>query len=84
MKRLYLAPLAMLATLFWLGAGRAETLASKLTDAVSAAGNTDSESASQGQSIKTAPADATEREALTAEAQDTANQAQKGSQGEQK
>jgi hypothetical protein len=84
MRRLYLAPLAILASLSWIGPARAENLGSKITDAVSAAATTESEAASQGQSVNSAPADATEREALTAEARDTASQAQKGSQGEQK
>jgi hypothetical protein len=83
MRTQYLATFTILASVCWLGFARAESLSSKLGDVVSAAANAQSQT-SQSQSTSAAPADDTEREALTAQARDAASQALQSSRAEQK
>jgi hypothetical protein len=83
MKYRYLVAFAVVTSLLWLVSARAETLSSKLTDAVSAATAGDSQAASDSQAT-TARADGTEREALTNEARDAADRALETSRNERK
>jgi len=83
-NRYLAAALVALMSVCWLGSARAESLRSKLNDVVSATASAQSQTPAQNQSATAAPADATEREALTAEARDAAKQALPSSQAEQK
>ena len=74
MKYPYLAAFTLVTSLLWLVAARAQTLNSKLTDAVSAASSGDSQTASDPQA-PASRADSAEREALTNEARDAADRA---------
>jgi purine-nucleoside phosphorylase len=83
MRNRILAAFTILTSVCWFGSAGAENLSSKLGDVVSAAASAQSQNSSQSQSIA-APADATEREALTAKAREAAKQALPSSQAEQK
>jgi hypothetical protein len=83
MRTRYLATFTILASICWLGSAGAESLSSKLGAVVFAAADAQSQT-NQSQPTTAAPGDATEREALTAEARDAASQALKRSRVEQR